>query len=335
MKVLICGIGSIGQRHYKNLQRLGHETAVLRSGKNTGYNTPFLEKFFTEQKEAGHPVREFFDFDTAVREFNPEAVWITNPNARHMDVALPAARASKHLFIEKPVSHTVAGTAELAELQKQHGLTIMVGYNLRFHPLLARMKALLDTGAIGRPLAAHATVGENIEDWHPWEDYRASYASWREGGGGVARCFSHDIDYLYWLMGKPKKIMAIGGKMTPLEGDAEDMVKSVWAYENGSITSLHMDYWQRPPVRSCHILGTEGTLMWDYYGQTLVLQPHGAGSTPQVWRMPDGFERNDMFMEETKDFISAIQENREPAIPLREGLDVLEIIENMSRQLTI
>ncbi len=335
MRFLICGIGSIGTRHYKNLQRLGHETAVLRSGKSTGYNSSFVEKFFDEQKIASAPVLAFLDFEEALAAFRPDGVFVTNPNARHLEIALPAARAGKHLFIEKPVAADLAGLDELEALEQKNNLKIMVGYNLRFHPLLARMRELARAGAIGRPLAADVQIGESIEDWHPWEAYRASYAPWRKEGGGVARCFSHDIDYLYWFFGYPKKVLAVGGKMSPLEGDAEDMTKSLWEFADGAIASLHLDYWQRPPRRAFEIIGTQGALRWDYYAQTLALQPHDKGSKHEIWHTSEGFDRNDMFMAEIRDFIAAIRENRKPAITLRDGREVLEIVLDITRQLNI
>lgn len=335
MRFLICGIGSIGQRHYKNLQALGHGLAVFRSGRNRGYNAAFLEKFFKEEKNAGRPVRTFWDLEEAFGQFNPDAVFVTNPNAQHLDTALPSARAAKHLFIEKPVSHDLAYTAELLDLEAKHGLKIMVGYNLRFHPLLKRMKELFESGAIGSALAAQVEMGENIEDWHPWEDYRRSYAPWRKAGGGVALCFSHDIDYLYWFLGIPEKVQAAGGKMTPLDGDAEDMIKSLWEFPSGAVASLHLDYWQRPPRRVFEILGTEGKLMWDYYAGILGLVPHKKDGKAQIWKAPESFNRNDMFMEEVKDFIAAIRQNRKPAITLQEGIEVLKIALEITRQLKI
>ncbi|MEK7541717.1 MAG: Gfo/Idh/MocA family oxidoreductase [Patescibacteria group bacterium] len=333
MRILICGIGSIGQRHYKNLRRLGHELAVFRSGNNTGYNHPFVKKFLSGEEDAGRPVKEFFNLKEALAQFSPHAVWVTNPNARHMDVALPAARAGRHLFIEKPVSHTDDGLDELEALRRRHGLKIMVGYNLRFHPLLRKMKAMFEAGEIGAPISAHVAVGENIEDWHPWEDYRTAYAPWRSSGGGVALCFSHDIDYLYWFLGAPKRVLSVGGKLTPLAGDAEDTVKALWEWDERVVASLHLDYWQRPAERTFTLIGTTGTMTWDYCAGTLTLFPHARGSEPTDWRVPDGFDRNDMFVAEAEHFITAIREDTEPAVTLQDGVAVLRLAREMTAQL--
>jgi predicted dehydrogenase len=331
MKFLICGIGSIGQRHYKNLKSLGHELALFRAG--GGANAPFIDKFLNEEKSAGREVKTYYNFQEAIEAFRPHAVFITNPNSMHLATALLAAKSGCNLFIEKPLSHTRDGIEELKTLADEKKLKIMIGYNLRWHPLLVKMKTMVADGEIGHPICANIEMGENIEDWHPWEDYRKAYAAYQDGGGGAVLCFSHDIDYLYWFFGMPERIQAIGGKITPLGGDAEDMVKALLEYKNKFIVSLHLDYWQRPPRRYFEIIGTKGRITWDYYAKTLTFVSRDNRISPVVHSVLDDFNRNDMFMDETKDFIDALENKKEIVIPLQEGIDVLKISLGIKRQI--
>jgi predicted dehydrogenase len=331
MKFLICGIGSIGQRHYKNLTSLGHELALFRAG--GGANAPFIDKFLSEEKSSGRQVKTYYNFNEAADDFKPDAVFITNPNSKHLETALLAARAGLNIFIEKPLSHNRNGLEELKALTEEKNLKIMIGYNLRWHPLLNKMKAMVANGAIGQPISAHIEMGENIEDWHPWEDYRQAYAAYKNGGGGAVLCFSHDIDYLYWFFGMPEKIQAVGGKITPLGGDAEDMVKALFEYKNKLIVSLHLDYWQRPPKRLFEIIGTKGKTTWDYYAKNLTLVSRDNNTAPDIYSVHDNFDRNDMFMDETKDFIAALSNKIDVPIPLREGMDVLDISLGIKKQI--
>jgi len=330
MKFLLCGIGSIGQRHFRNLNGLGQEIALLRSRKNT---TPFIEKFFEEQKKNGLLIPIFYDLESALASFQPNAVVVANPNSLHMPIALAGARAGCHLFIEKPVSHTMAQMSELTELIRKNNLTAMIGYNLRFHPLLQLMKKMYEAGDIGHAVSVHVEVGENIEDWHPWEDYRDAYACYKSGGGGVTLCFSHDIDYLYWFFGMPLKIFALGGKKTLLGGDAEDTVKALLEFNGGLVASLHMDYWQKPGKRTFEIIGTLGKLIWDCRMGTLIFEKRD--SSKQVFHTPQNFDRNDMFINEMKEFLWSLQEKREAFIPLREGIDVLRIVLDIKNKIGI
>lgn len=321
MKVLVCGIGSIGQRHFKNLRALGHQLAIFRSRRTSN---PFIENFLMQQKKSGKPIRVFFNLKKALRIFNPDAVFVTNPSSQHIKTALVAARHGCHIFIEKPISHNLSGLDELQKIAKQKKLKVMVGYNFRFHPLLRRMKQMLDKGSIGLPLATNAVVGENVADWHPWEDYRQSYAVNKSGGGGAILCFSHDIDYLYWFLGMPKIIAAAGGKLTPLSGDTEDMVKTLLEFPKGVIASLHLDFWQRPHVHWFELLGTKGKLGLDYEAGTLTWWVHNS-KKKRVFKTPANFERNTMFIDEAKHFIKAVKNNHQPLITFKQGIDVLRI----------
>lgn len=330
MKFLICGIGSIGQRHYKNLKKLGHELAIFRYQRKSN---PFLDKFLKEQKDANNNVITFYDMKEALKVFNPDAVFVTNPNSAHMETALLCAKDKRHLFIEKPITNSMKGVKKLKELVKKNSLKVMVGYNLRFHPLLKKMRELFLTGEIGDFLSARVEMGENQEDWHPWEDYRKTYAPYKSGGGGVALCFSHDIDYLYWFLGRPKKIFSVGGKISPLVGDAEDMIDSLWEYKGKKMASIHLDYWQRPPRRIFEMVGTKGRMNWDYYAKTLTVLSREKNSAPKVFNVPESFDRNDMFIEEVKNFIDSMKKDKEPLISLKQGIEVLDITLKMKKRI--
>jgi predicted dehydrogenase len=328
MRFLIQGIGSIGQRHYKNARLLGHEAAILRTSTSM---RPFVQDFFDAQRKEGNEPLVFTDLDTAVTEFKPDALIIGTPNHLHLSAAIEAAKRGLHLFIEKPVHYIMEGVSELEAIVKEKNLGTLVGYNFRFHPLLKRVKDMIDTKELGEVLSAMVEVGENIIDWHPWEDYRETYAPFIASGGGSLLCFSHDIDYLYWILGTPKFVDAAGGKITPLEGDAEDMVQSLWKYEGGRTAMLHIDYWQRPKVRTLKIIGTKKTVLWDAYAALTIWDHETAKQT--VEEAPEGFERNTMFLDELSHFVECIEQKKETSIPLSQGIEVLQIVDKMKKTL--
>lgn len=328
MRFLIQGIGSIGQRHYRNILSLGHETALLRHEKT---ERPFVREFFEKESALGRTPQVFYGLDEAIASFAPQALVVANPNHLHLDASLEGLRRDLHVFIEKPVHNSLDGTDGLAREAKARGKVVMVGYNLRFHPLLRRLKTLIDTDALGKILSASVEVGENIEDWHPWEDYRDTYAPYVRSGGGSLLCFSHDIDYLFWLFGAPNNVTAGGGKVTPLFGDAEDLVQSIWKYADGRTAMLHIDYWQRPKVRTLKVIGAKATALWDAYG-ALRIWKHADGSEATE-TVPEGFERNTMFVDEMRHFIDCIERNETPLIPLSDGVEVVRIVNDMKTSL--
>ena len=289
-----------------------------------------MKKFFDDERAAGNEPLVFYSLDEAIEQFDPDALIVATPNHLHLTDALEGGKRGLHLLIEKPVHDSLDGLDVLQELVKEQKLTAMVGYNLRFHPLLSRVKDMVAAGEIGTVISASVEVGENIENWHPWEDYQDTYAPWIKSGGGALLCFSHDIDYAYWLLGMPQQVFAAGGKMTPLSGDAEDLVESVWKYADKT-AQLHIDYWQRPKVRTLKVIGSKKAVVWDAYGSLDVFD-HATGEKT-THDVPQGFERNTMFLDELRHFVECVETKKEPLTSLSQARDVVDIIERMKKAL--
>src|SRR6185436_12851620 len=124
MKVLFCGLGSIGQRHLRNLRALLGDTVEVLAYRQRG-QSPVLNPDMTVRAgadlETTYNLRSFNDLDAALAE-QPDAVFVTNPNALHLPTALAAARAGCHLFIEKPIADTLEGVDELVEIVERQKL---------------------------------------------------------------------------------------------------------------------------------------------------------------------------------------------------------------------
>lgn len=331
MRILIQGIGSIGQRHFKNAISLGIDVAILRSGQQ---QRPFVESFFSEMSDKGIFPKVFYNLETAIRDFNPDGLIVATPNNLHEEHAKSALQAGAHVLLEKPAALTPQGADVLLQLAEEKGVSCLIGYNLRFHPLLLKVKKMVATGDLGSVLAAHCEVGESIEDWHPWEDYKETYAPYVKTGGGSLLCFSHDIDYLLWILGKPSAVFAAGGKKTTLSGDAEDMVQALFTFPEGLTALLHVDYWQRPKVRTLKLIGTKKTILWDQYDGTLKIWDHETGDV-LIESDPPGFERNSMFIDEIRHFRDIIECGVQPIASLHESKQLLCVVEDIKRDLVL
>ncbi len=319
MKFLICGLGSIGKRHLENLERLGvpcEEIGIYRTRKGT-------ESFGDEVlKNHNHRHPVFDNLKDALAQ-KPIAAIIANPTSLHVPVAIQAAKAGCHLFIEKPLSHSLTDVKTLIKIVTKKNLVAFVAYNLRFHPLLRQIKRALESEEIGKVISIHAEMAERVTDWHPWEDYKISYANREDLGGGVILSQSHELDYLYWLFGKPKWIFASGGELGELEIGVEDTCKSVMEFENSIIASLHVDYLKRPQRRFLEITGAKGRIYWNYYGKKVEFIP--LQGEPKAACEPANFERNVMYIEELKHFLDCVKNNKQPLVDLRQGRDVLKM----------
>jgi len=324
MKFLIAGLGSIGRRHFRNLIALGEKDIVLlRTHKAT----------LPDDELAGYPVET--DIHEALQKHKPEAVVVANPTALHLDVAIPAAEAGCHILIEKPVSDSLERLEVLQQASKKSGSQILVGFQFRYHPTLNKARELIQSNALGRVLTVHAHWGEYLPQWHPWEEYRQSYAARADLGGGVIRTLTHPLDYLRYIISEVDSLWSFNGHISALELDVEDVAEIGLKFSNGAIGGVHLNYFQRPPVHRLEIVGANGTLQWDNTDGILHFQelsvPFGSFSDNppapviQTFAPPEGFERNQLFVAQTRHFIEVAHGEKEPVCTLEDGIIALRL----------
>jgi len=313
MKFLIVGLGSIGRRHFSNLFSLGKKDLLLyRTHKATLPDLDFGD------------IPCFSDLDAALA-LKPDGVIVANPTALHLEVAMAAARAGAALLIEKPVSDSLVGLGDLQSALAQSGKPAMVGFHFRFHPVLNKIKTLLESGQLGKPLSARSHWGEYLPGWHPWEDYRRSYAARADLGGGVVNTLSHPLDYLRWLLGEVEGVSAWIGKLSELELDVEDHADILLRFASGEVASMHLDYYQRPPSHTLEITCENGRICWDNAtGEARVY--HAQSSTTDLLLPPEGFERNQMFLDEMATFVRLCQGETLPHCTLVDGIRAQELV---------
>lgn len=328
MKFLVCGLGSIGQRHVRMLRRVLGDGAEIACWRSRGLDVVIddrLQATFGRSPEEHYGLRRHDSLKAALAE-RPDAVFVANPISMHVETALAAARSGCHVFVEKPLGAALDGADELLDAVAAKGLVAAVGYQLRFHPALAAIREELRNGAIGRVAAAQIHFGEWLPGMHPYEDYRESHAARADQGGGVILCLSHEIDYACWLFGVPRRVHCVGGHLSDLElRGVEDTAQIVLECEvDGRIApvAVHLDFLQRPPRRFCHIVGERGQIHWDYYEN--VVRIHEAGAPARELAFP-GFERNDMFLAQADNFIAGLRGAAAPRCPLEEGLATLKV----------
>ncbi len=320
LRVLVVGLGSIGVRHFTNLRQLGcRHVGVFRSLKRALHKPIDLSG-----------VALYDDFDQALRQ-GYNAVVVCNPTSLHLEYAQRAAEAGCHLYIEKPVSDTLENTDELLQTVQKNKLVAMIGCQFRFHPNLIAIKRWLDQKLVGRLLSVYVDTGEYLPGWHPWEDYRTSYAARQDLGGGVILTLIHEIDYLYWLLGPLRPLDTIGGNSGALEVDVEDHLTSMLLSHEHVPVMLHMDYLQRPPCRRMKIIGNHGVIEWDYYRGVARLVVDG--ELKETSELPHNWERNDLFLGIMADFLESVCQGREPHVPLEDGIKTLRIALELKTQL--
>ncbi|HEV7346844.1 Gfo/Idh/MocA family oxidoreductase [Telluribacter sp.] len=289
--IVVLGGGSIGERHIGILQNLGYHNIHLYRQRNLPLRTIDPQR-----------VQVFTNFDQ-IKDIAPKAAILCTPTSLHISQARACAEQGIHVLVEKPLSHTPEGIRELRQVATENQVLVQVAYMLRYHPHLQRVKQVIEEGTFGRLLSMQSYWGEYLPDWHPWEDYRTSYAARKELGGGAALTLSHDLDLLNWLAGSPVSGWNILKNHTSsLEVDVEAGADILLSYQSGLTAHCHLNFYERTPRRYYRFVLEEGTLELDYYSATLNLLRPGHSETDQL----ENFDRNQLFESQTRVFIDRL-----------------------------
>ncbi len=320
MRVLIAGLGAVGQRHARNVRALRPDVDLhaFRRRRLRHVVTEGLQRDDSRDVEQDLGITAHDDFEQALAA-RPDAVFVCTPSSMHLDIALRAADAGCHLFIEKPVSHRMDGLARLSATVERKAVVAAVGCQWRFHPVVERLHALIHSRALGTIVKAELHYAEYLPDWHPYEDYRESYAARAELGGGVVLTQIHDYDLAWWLFGAVRGVHATGGRLSELEIDVEDTVRAQLDTASGPVI-VSQTFAGGPARRSIVVHGSAARATVDLLSARLEVDP----------RVADGlaltdYQRNDMFRAEVEDFLTCIEERRAPRVPLGDGIAVLRV----------
>lgn len=316
MKILFVGLGAIGQRHLRNTRALfpNAELIAFRSSAADHIISEDLSISADEGLAKKFSISIFDDLDDAFKQ-KPFATIVANPSSMHVLPALKALQLGSHVFIEKPLSTDIPSIKELLhEDKKSNHLISMVGLQMRFHPLIKKLKSILEQETIGKILSVRAEVCEYMPWFHKYEDYRNTYAARKDLGGGVIMSQIHEIDLIIHLFGMPDTVFASGGKVSQLEIDVEDNVDILMTIKEIGIF-LHMDFLQKSKKRVGVIYGESGRIEYDLNKLTLeVITENKIDSFD--WA---DFERNDMFISELKEFFGCATSSVASSINIEEG----------------
>ena len=311
MKALVVGYGSIGKRHVRNLMDF-NQTQVSVCSKN---------KEVSQLEKKG--IKTFTTIEQALKEKHDVAI-ICNETSLHVKTAIKFANKGYHIFLEKPISNSLEGIPPLIKIIKNKKLITMIGCNMRFHSGIKLMRQLIDKKEIGRIISVYAENGSFMPDWHPWENYRISYASSMRLGGGVVLTQIHEIDYLYWFFGKAFEVYGLTGKLSDLEIDVEDYAVCLLKFKNKIIAEIHLDYFQKPSVRNCKIIGRKGQIRWNWENNHVQIFKN----KDKKWvtkNFEKKFDTNKMYVDELEYFFNCVKRKKTPMNSIIDGLEPQKI----------
>ena len=264
-----------------------------------------------------------------------DAVCITTPSALHLEPALAAIRAGKHLMIEKPLDFTVEGTDHILAEAAKAGVRVGSIFQARFGDAARQLKAAVDAGRFGRMVLASCYV-----KWNRTADY---YSGWKgklseDGGGAVINQAIHGIDLLQWFAGMPEEVFAWTARRVHTGIESEDTSVAALKFASGAFGTIEASTALWPGFsRRVEICGENGSAVMEdddiTHWEFRIAQPgdesiratreSGAMGSGAAAPMAIKFEGH---LRQIQDFIDGIRERRPFFIEGREARNAVALV---------
>ena len=298
MKVLIIGLGAIARKHIRALQEIQPDAEIyaVRSSATAGEEEGITNLYSIQQAGA----------------LNIDFALVTNPTALHKKVVEELLHFQVPLFIEKPLFSELNGDDVLRQIYEKKVLTY-VACNLRFLQCLAFAKDFMKDKRINE---VNIYCGSYLPDWRPGTNYRESYSADKNLGGGVHIDLIHEIDYSYWLFGRPKRTHKVFRSVSSLAINAVDYANYILEYDQFSV-GVVLNYYRRDPRRQMEIVCEEGTCTVNLLTNTV--RWNGEVIFESALRIAD------TYTEQMNYFINAVSSGSIPMNSASEAYEVLQL----------
>jgi len=300
LKVLLIGFGSIGKRHYEVLSKL---LIVQRVDLVTKQNIE--DKTCYKNLELIDNINQYDYFVVA------------SETDKHFEQLkfLEEKLKNKLIFCEKPLFES----KQNLEIKNN---TIFIGYVLRFHPLLEKLKEMTKDEKI---ILVNAKCGQYLPSWRPNTDYRNCYSAKKEHGGGVLLDLSHEIDYVQWLCGKIDEIKSYQVKVSDLEINSDDLTMLIGKTNKDILVNISIDYISKNTHRKLLVETLEHTYELDFISNKLIKK--NKTGLEEIYSFSN-LERNYMFEKMHLDIFNQ-QKN---VCTFKEALEVMNTISTIQEQ---
>ncbi|MFK7822118.1 MAG: Gfo/Idh/MocA family protein [Planctomycetaceae bacterium] len=325
----IIGCGMIANYHAKAIED-------LRGAKVIGCFNHTTKKAKAFAEEYGCKAYETLDDMLADPEI--DIVNICTPSGAHLEPAVAAAKAGKHVVVEKPLEVTLKRCDKIIDACEKNGVKLCTIFPSRFSEVNQVMKASIDAGRFGK-----LTLGDTYVKWWRSQEYYDS-GGWRgtyklDGGGAFMNQAIHNVDLLYWFMGDVAEVSAVTGTLAHKRIEVEDVAVACVKFKNGAMGVLEATTAAWPGLlKKTEIHGTTGSaiveqdhlLTWTFEKKLAkdktILKKFGAKSEVSGGASDPNAISYAGHLAQIKDFVKAIKTGGTPAVDGKEGRKSVEII---------
>ena len=312
-RVLVIGVGSIGERHLRCFQKT--ERAQLSFCEiNPQLRQTIAERYKIPAEDA------FSDFESALAS-KPDVAVVCTPAHLHIPMSTRLADAGVHLLIEKPLSVSLEGIDHLQKVVKERGVKTSVAYVYRAHALLTVMRREVLSGRFGKPVEYVAVGGQHFPQFRP--AYREIYYNNRATGGGcIQDALTHLVNAAEWIIGPVTKVAADAAHLV-LEGVTVEDTVHVIARHGKVLANYSINQHQAPNEITFTVVCERGTARFEFHNNRW----RWMASPTDTWHdEPQApMERDVIYIDQAKAFLDLLDGKAEPLCTLDEALQTLKV----------
>lgn len=311
-RLLIAGLGSIGLRHARLCENLPNLTVEVCDSRTAGLD---------EARRQSPKVVCWEDYASALDSW-PDYVLVATPHHLHASMAMAALERGIPVLCEKPMSHDLGEAAEMASLSARNGVSLAVGYHLRFHPSILRLGEMLKRGQLGAALYARYCVDSLVTLENSRSRYQATLP------GSLLMDYSHGLDLLINLFqASPNSVMARGLDGSIAHFEAKPLLLSaILGYERAFQAELHLSYAVKPELHTLEVTGTQASISLALNGGEISLRQVEDGSE-QATDLP--YVRDQLYLAQWAAFVDFCEGRPSLICSAEQALRVNELMDQL------
>ena len=302
MNILIVGLGSIAQKHISAIRNIIYEPNIIALRSNGNSNLlPGIKNIYSID-----------ELDT-----KPDFIIISNPTSLHAETIKNTLSIGCPLFIEKPVLQNLNDVEILNKIIHEKNVLTYVACNLRFHPVIQYLYKYLKE-CNEKINEVNIYCGSYLPEWRLGRNFRTIYSANADMGGGVHLDLIHELDYCFWLFGKPAEVRSLKRNVSTLHIDAMDFVQYNFLYKSFS-ANIILNYYRRDARRDIEIVLENKTIKAD-----LIRCCVSNIKTQEVLYQKE-FLIQDTYLIQMKYFIDQLKLNKKPMNDFFEAVEILKM----------
>ena len=307
--VIIIGLGSIGLKHFKLIQRefKNINLIIFKNSKkkiNNNKNITLINKY------------------DDLKNIQLFAAIICTPSNTHIKYAKKISYFTKRIFIEKPISNKYSKSFEFMNFAKKNNLIVHVGYNLLFDPLIKNLYNLIQKKNHSDILFVNIEAQSFLPSWRKNTNYKQFASAQKNLGGGVLLELSHEINYILKIFGKIKSVFAIIKNSKTLDIDVEDFAEILMQNNSKTIFRIHLNFNSKKNIRKCEIITNKETIEANLLKRHILM----FNNYNKLKKIKYNTTISDTYKFQFDEFLNKIKKNNN-LNSLMLGVDTLKIIE--------